>query len=130
MSLIRHLPDNVTAEHRTHKRLSPQRDNGKCLEMLRLKTKVNQSMKCQQMLIFKFIYKTGGRNMTTGQAQAITNLFNALDRIPASRRGAAIAAAEKYLQEIRRLEAAGATPEEVKAAGDRIRAEYKSDTES
>lgn len=68
--------------------------------------------------------------MTTRQAQAITNLFNALDRVPADRRGAAIAAAEKYLQEIHRLEAAGATPEEVKAAGDRIRAKYKSDTES
>lgn len=68
--------------------------------------------------------------MTTGQAQAITNLFNALDRIPASRRGAAIAAAEKYLQEIRRLEAAGATPEEIEAAGDRIRAKYWSEIDS
>lgn len=68
--------------------------------------------------------------MTAGQAQGITNLFNALDRIPADRRGTAIAAAEKYLQEIRRLEAAGATPEEIKAAGERIRAEYKSDIES
>ena len=64
--------------------------------------------------------------MTAEQAKAIINLFNALDRVPADKRGAAIAAAEKYLQDIRRLEAAGATPEEIKAAGDRIRAEYKS----
>ncbi len=64
--------------------------------------------------------------MTAEHAKAITNLFNALDRVPADRRGAAIAAAEKYLREIHRLEEAGATPEEVKAAGDRIRAEYKS----
>lgn len=64
--------------------------------------------------------------MATGQAKALTNLFNALDNVPADRRGAAIAAAEKYLREIHRLEAAGATPEEIKAAGDRIRAEYKS----
>lgn len=55
--------------------------------------------------------------MAAGRAQALTNLFNALDRVPADRRGTAIAAAEKYLQEIRRLEAAGATPEEIKAAG-------------
>lgn len=64
--------------------------------------------------------------MTAEQAKAINNLFNALDRVPADKRGAAIAAAEKYLREIHRLEAAGATPEEIKAAGDRIRAEYKS----
>lgn len=104
----RSAPATKRKIYRMHKRLSPQRDTGKCLEMLRLKT----------------IYKTGGQDMTTGQAQGLMNLFNALDRIPADKRGTAIAAAEKYLQEIHRLEAAGATPEEVKAAGDRIRADY------
>ena len=109
----RSAPATKRKIYRMHKRLSPQRDTGK----------PNQTKP-------KTIYKTGGRNMAAGRAQALTNLFNALDRVPADRRGTAIAAAEKYLQEIHRLEAAGATPEEIKAAGDRIRAEYKSDIES
>ena len=62
--------------------------------------------------------------MTAGQAQGLINLFNALDGIPADKRGAAIAAAEKYLQEIKALQAAGASPKEIEAAGERIRAEF------
>lgn len=42
----RSAPATKRKIYRMHKRLSPQRDTGKCLEMLRLKTKVNQSMKC------------------------------------------------------------------------------------
>ena len=58
------------------------------------------------------------------QAKAFTNLFNALDRVPADRKEKVIAAALEYLQEIRALQAAGASREEIEAAGDRIRAKY------
>ena len=58
------------------------------------------------------------------QAKAFANLFNALDNVPADRKEKVIAAAEEYMQEIRTLQAAGAKPEEIKAAGDAIYKKY------
>ena len=58
------------------------------------------------------------------QAKAFTNLFNALDNVPADRKEKVIAAAAEYLQKIRTLQAAGAKPEEIKAAGDAIYKKY------
>lgn len=58
------------------------------------------------------------------QAKAFTNLFNALDRVPADRKEKVITAAAEYLQEIRRLRTAGASREEIEAAGDAIYAKY------
>lgn len=58
------------------------------------------------------------------QAKAFTNLFNALDNVPADRKEKAIAAAAEYMQEIRTLQAAGASREEIEAAGDAIYKKY------
>lgn len=58
------------------------------------------------------------------QAKAFTNLFNALDNVPADRKEKVIAAAAEYMQEIRTLQAAGATSAEIEAAGDAIYKKY------
>lgn len=58
------------------------------------------------------------------QAKVFTNLFNALDNVPADRKEKAIAAAAEYMQEIRTLQAAGAGREEIEAAGDAIYKKY------
>lgn len=58
------------------------------------------------------------------QAKAFTNLFNALDGVPADREEKVITAAAEYLQEIRTLQAAGASRKEIEAAGDAIYAKY------
>lgn len=58
------------------------------------------------------------------QAKAFTNLFNALDNVPADRKEKVIAAAAEYMQKIRTLQAAGATSAEIEAAGDTIYKKY------
>jgi len=58
------------------------------------------------------------------QAKAFTNLFNALDNVPADRKEKAIAAAAECLNTARAMRAAGATREEIEAASDRIAAKY------
>lgn len=60
----------------------------------------------------------------TAQTQALVNLFDALDRVPAERKEAAIAAAAECLNTARAMSAAGATREEIEAASDRIAAKY------
>jgi len=62
--------------------------------------------------------------MMSKQAKAFTNLFDALDGVPEDRKEKVITAAAEYLQEIRRLQTAGASPEEIRAAGDAIYAKY------
>ena len=62
--------------------------------------------------------------MMSKQAKAFANLFDALDGVPADRKEKVITAAAEYLQEIRILQAAGASREEIRAAGDAIYAKY------
>lgn len=62
--------------------------------------------------------------MMSKQAQSFVNFFDALDRVPADRKEKVVTAAAEYLQEIRRLQAAGASREEIRAAGDAIYAKY------
>ena len=77
---------------------------------------------------------TDDRIKTEEQMIALNRMLDALDNVPADRREAAIKAAAEFMQKIPELRAAGTSPEEIKAeikaAGERIRAEYKSDIES
>ena len=50
------------------------------------------------------------------QAKAFTNLFNALDNVPADRKEKAIAADAEYKKEIHRLQTEEAKQEEIKEA--------------
>lgn len=52
-------------------------------------------------------------------------LLTALDNVPPERRETAITAATEYIQEIRTLQAAGASRGEIEAAGDAIYAKYR-----
>ena len=59
------------------------------------------------------------------QTNSLTNLFDALDRVPEERKEVALTAAVEYLNTIKQMRSAGANTAEIEAAGDLIRAKYQ-----